>query len=92
MYPIIVKKVFGKKQARVEEERKDWKDVCPSEIWHEIWMIFRVFLPFFLIHTGCGRLDREDLVGSRFCETARPPLRILWTEKFVITILRIIVL
>lgn len=36
MYPIIVKKVFGKKEARVEEERKDWKDVCPSEIWHEI--------------------------------------------------------
>lgn len=27
-----------------------------------------------LIRTGCGRLDRGELVGSRFCGTARFPL------------------
>lgn len=32
-----------------------------------------------LIRTGCGRLDRGELVDSRFCGTARFPL--LWTEK-----------
>lgn len=32
-----------------------------------------------LIRTGCGRLDRGELVDSRFCGTARFPL--LWTKK-----------